>query len=226
MRAYEFLTESVVDEAPLPPDWDETQFGAGTTFKQRLAYTLDRVSKIGTGSSRIATIINFEGRPTVLKVAKNRKGLAQNDAEATILSDGYAKHFQVLIPLIDYDQQNVNSTWIQTELAQKVTATQLETFFQCTLSQLVTCAKNQVGKRSFYPQLTATSVAETMKTNGVPEETIETFFEYVNELAELTDSFNVELGDFERPQNWGMYDGHPVVIDVGFTTEVKQLHYR
>ena len=59
MRAYEFLREQIVDEMPLPADWDPAQYRQGTTFKQRLAYALERAKKLGTGSSRVATIIEY-----------------------------------------------------------------------------------------------------------------------------------------------------------------------
>ena len=72
MRLTEF-TDRVIDEAPLPPDWDETQFTPKTSFKQRLAYALERAKKLGAGSSRVAMIIEYQGRPTALKVAKNKK---------------------------------------------------------------------------------------------------------------------------------------------------------
>ena len=49
--------------------------------------------------------------------------------------------------------------------------------------------------------------------------------EYANNLAELDSSFDVQLGDLSREANWGIYQGEPVVIDVGYTSNVKQQYY-
>ena len=87
MRSFEFITEQTLDEMPLPADWDPAQYQQGTSFKQRLAYSLERAKKLGAGSSRVAMTIEYQGRPTVLKIAKNNKGLAQNNVEADILGE-------------------------------------------------------------------------------------------------------------------------------------------
>ena len=235
MRAIEFLTElahtpyvthmtaQVVDEAPLPPDWDEKQYQRGTSFKSRLAYALDRAKKIGAGSSRVAVTIEYQGRPTVLKIAKNTRGLGQNSAEASILSDGYARQMGILIPLIDYDKQNPEPTWIQTELAQRVSKKQLCAIMKCdNLVQLTAMARaiKGVGK---YQQNYADFVKSRLTHKS--EQDIETMTEYANKLADLDSQFDVRLGDLSREANWGIYQGEPVVIDVGFTDNVSKQYY-
>jgi hypothetical protein len=222
MRAVEFITE-----APLPPDWEPAQFQNNTTsFKSRLAYALERAKKLGAGSSRVAMTIEYEGRPTVLKVAKNQKGLAQNSVEASILSDGYASRLGIMIPIIDYDEQNREPTWIHTELAQKATEKQLCNLMQCdSLNTLVQTALALIGKSrmtSYTPQNTEQRMREAGKT----DEQIDVFMDYVNKLGDLASSFDVELADFMRPANWGIYQGRPVVIDVGFNSNVMQQYYR
>jgi hypothetical protein len=220
MRASEFITE-----APLPPDWEPAQFhNPSTTFKSRLAYALERAKKLGTGSSRVAMTIEYQGRPTVLKVAKNQKGLAQNSVEAGILNDGYASQLGILIPLIDYDEQNREPTWIHTELAQKANDKQLCSLMKCeSLMDLITFATAISGKSRF---MTAQDCIDSMADKGMSEADIETCTEYANKLAALTASFDIELGDFTNPRNWGLYQGHPVVIDVGLTLSVFKQYYR
>ena len=219
--------EDELDEAPLPADWEPAQFhNPSTTFKSRLAYALERAKKLGTGSSRVAMTIEFEGRPTVLKVAKNQKGLAQNEVEASILSDGYASQMGIMIPIIDYDEQNTLPTWIHTELAQKANEKQLCNLMQCdSLDTLVQTALTLIGKSrmtSYTPQNTEQRMREAGKT----DEQIEVFMDYVNKLGDLSSSFDVELADFMRPANWGIYQGRPVVIDVGFNSSVMKQYYR
>jgi hypothetical protein len=230
MRASEFIVENVVDEQivdemPLPADWDPQQMRQGaTTFKSRLQYALDRAKKLGTGSSRVATVIEYEGRPTVLKIAKNQKGLAQNSVEADILSDGYASQLGILIPIIDYDEQNREPSWIHTEMATKASEKQLCHLMKCdSLNQLVRVGNTISGK---YRGQTGQSFIESMINDGKPEQEIEVMTEYANILADLANSFDVELGDFDRAANWGIYDGKPVIVDVGFNSTVFNQYYK
>lgn len=217
--------EEVLDEMPLPADWDPAQYRQGTTFKQRLAYALERAKKLGTGSSRVATIIEYQGRPTVLKIAKNQKGLAQNSVEASILEDGYASQMGILIPLIDYDEQNREPTWIHTEMAQKANERQLCSLMKCdNLTQLVNYAEAITGRKRYLG--TAQSYVEHMRQKGKSEQDIETMSEYANKLAELKSSFDVELGDFTRAANWGLYQGNPIIVDVGFNSNVYDQYYK
>ena len=225
MRAYEFLSEQIVDEMPLPVDWDPQQMKQGsTTFKSRLAYALERAKKLGTGSSRVATIIEYEGRPTVLKISKNQKGLAQNSVEADILSDGYASQLGILIPIIDYDEQNREPSWIHTEMANKANEKQLCQMIRCeSLRELRNFAEVIAGK---IRNMTAQKFIDNLVNDGRSEQDIDTFTEYANTLADLANSFDVELGDLDRPANWGIYQGKPVIVDVGGTSELIKQYYK
>jgi len=223
--AYNTVDEEILDEMPLPTDWDPAQMQQqGTSFKSRLAYALERAKKLGTGSSRVAMIIEYEGRPTVLKVAKNAKGLAQNSVEASILSDGYASQIGILIPIIDYDEQHREPLWIHTEMAQKVTDKQLCAIMKCqNLTQLINMAYAIQGRKIYGNYQ---SFVEKLINQGVSQDDIDTMTEYANVLADLNSNFDVELGDFARKANWGMYQGKPVVIDVGFNSNVLNQYYK
>jgi hypothetical protein len=226
MRAFEFLKEEVIDEMPLPADWDPQQMRQGaTTFKSRLAYALERAKKLGTGSSRVATIIEYQGRPTVLKIAKNQKGLAQNSVEADILSDGYASQLGILIPLIDYDEQNREPSWIHTEMATKVNEKQLCSIIGCdNLNQLINMAWAITGRKTYVGNYQ--SYVTHLKQRGKSEQDIDNMTEYANTLADLNSNFDVELVDFARAANWGMFQGKPVIVDVGFNSNVMNQYYK
>jgi hypothetical protein len=220
------VNEEIIDEMPLPADWDPAQMRQqGTSFKSRLAYALERAKKLGTGSSRVATTIEYQGRPTVLKIAKNAKGLAQNSVEADILNDGYASQLGILIPLIDYDEQNREPSWIHTELAQKASEKQLCAMLGCeNLSQLINIAWAITGRKKYLG--TYQQYVDHLQQKGKSEQEIETCTDYANKLAELNSSFDVELADFARAANWGIYNGTPVIIDVGFNSNVLDQYYK
>jgi hypothetical protein len=219
--------EEVLDEMPLPADWDPAQMRQqGTSFKSRLAYALERAKKLGTGSSRVATIIEYQGRPTVLKIAKNAKGLAQNSVEADILNDGYASQMGILIPLIDYDEQNREPSWVHTELAQKANEKQLCSLMKCySLDDLIRAAQAQLNEYGTRSRDILNKIIEKNEYYGSSEQDADIFLEYVNRLSELKSSFDIELADFHRPANWGLYQGKPTIIDVGFNSNVLNKYY-
>ena len=221
MRFKEFVDEEMIDEMPLPADWDPNAYGPKSTFASRLRYALERAKRIGTGSSRVAMIIEYQGRPTVLKIAKNRKGLAQNQVEADVLRDGYASQLGILIPMIDYDNNNPKPLWLHTELAQRASEKQLCALLKCdNLRQLVKAAASIAGITHFpYP------FRQDLMNTGHSEEDIDIFIDYANNLADLATSFDIKLGDFARRANWGIYQGHPIILDVGFNGEVMNTYY-
>lgn len=230
MRAFEFLNESIVDEMALPTDWDPAALGHDKSFKSRLQYALERAPKLGGGSSRVAFIIPDQGRETVLKIAKNRKGMAQNQAEVDILTDGYAGQLDIVIPMIDYDQQNPQPTWLQTEKANRVSDAKLTKLLHCDntwggMMYFTSAVRCMIGDCSlFQPDLP--KIKERMLMTGKTEQDWDTFIEYVNEAATLVSSSGLLVDDLITASNWGEYKGRPVIIDLGYTEAVKPLYIK
>ena len=54
---------------------------------------------------------------------------------------------------------------------------------------------------------------------------MKTFEEYTNNLADIASSYDIILNDLARPANWGMYNGNPVIIDLGLNYDVFKSHY-
>lgn len=229
MRAKEFLKDADLQEMPLPADWDPEKLNLRQTFKDRLKYALDRAKRLGGGSSRVAMTIEYDGRQTALKVAKNLKGLAQNEAEIEILEDGYAGNLPIVIPLIDYDKANKRPVWLQTEIAKKVRGDALQKMLHTpAMWLLINQARNIIGKRNPHDmddKKIKEYYFETHNNLWQPtEEGWNIFSEYAGELADLASSTIIELGDLQNPANWGVYNNRPVVLDLGFTEETAPLY--
>ena len=117
-------------EAPLPGDWDKSKFSPQTSFRAMVAYAKERAEQIGRGSSRVVFQIPYQGRVTALKIALNRKGIVQDQEEASLLSDWSGRQSGITIPVIDYDEENGSHiSWIHTEFAEKISKKQLESYF-------------------------------------------------------------------------------------------------
>ena len=152
--------------------------------------------------------------------------MAQNQAEVDILEDGYVSQLDIVIPLIDYDKSNKTPVWIQTELAQKVSEKQLCDIMKCpSLYSLFICTEYQIGERKNYMGKNPITLWTSPPYSTDPNDN-ETFMEYINELSTLVDASGLSVGDFGRVANWGLYQGRPVVIDLGLTTIVHDIHYK
>lgn len=220
-----------LDEMPLPTDWDPEQLNLRQTFKNRLKYALDRAKRLGGGSSRVAMIIEYEGRPTALKVAKNAKGLAQNEAEISVLDDGYLGNLSIVIPLIDYDKANNRPVWIQTEVAKKITAQTLMKLLHTPSMWLFTNkVRNILGLRKPHEMDDDRLKQQYFETHNnlwqPTEKDWDIFNEYASEVADLVGNSSLEPGDLASANNWGVYNGRPVIIDLGLSSDVWQQYYK
>ena len=76
------VTESqymkIIDEMAYPVSFNMAEFKTLTTFAECIRYCQTRLQRISSGSARIVYKIDNE---KVLKLAKSRKGIAQNEAE-------------------------------------------------------------------------------------------------------------------------------------------------
>lgn len=202
--------KELLQEAPIPDDWDKGIFNERVPFKTRVEYAKARAEQVGRGSSRVAFVIPYQGRKTVLKVAMNAKGMAQNEEEARLLDDWYIKNIGNVIPLIDYDERNSRPTWIHTEYATKITQKQLERYFGNVPMYQITSYLDRASGKSRYGG------------TELPEKVLEN--ENFQMLQDLVLNFGIPAGDFARKANWGLYKGTPVIIDLGYTDNTAVLY--
>jgi len=202
-------------EAPLPAEWDKSVYKPETSFKKRIEYAKERAARIGGGSSRIAFEIQYEGRPTILKIAKNRKGMAQNEYEANMMiNDWYVKDLGIVIPGIDADEENDPPTWIHMEKADKVNVASFRKYFSgLDPAGLERLTKYMIGRLNVSPE-------EEQEYQEIAENN-----EAISSYIELIGNYSVEIGDFNRLANWGVYDGRVVIIDIGGSSDIIQKHY-
>lgn len=225
-----FAVKQDVNEAPLPADWDKEKLNLRQTYKNRIKYALERAKRLGGGSARVSMIIDYEGRPTVLKVAKNYKGLKQNQAELDILDDGYLGNLPIVIPLIDYDKENNQPVWIQTELAKRITApTLMKMLHTPNMWLFMNQVRNILGRRKPH-EMDDKKIKEvyfrgTERNFKATEQGYEIFKEYASEVADLVSNSSLELGDLNAASNWGIYNDRPVIVDLGLSEEVWKKYY-
>ena len=208
------IKELFLSEAPLPDDWEKDIYDPSVPFKKRINYARERASRLGAGSSRIVFEIPYQGQLTALKIAKNRKGIAQNEEEASILNDAEVLSREHLVArLIDGDYDNF--TWIQTEKVDKLKS---EKHFESLVGFSIFQVISYIGKIA--------SLDGTIKFDMDPdleEEMSED--EFVQDLMGLLGDTGAHVGDLYRVANWGVKDNLPVIVDFGASSEVLRLHY-
>jgi hypothetical protein len=186
------------------------------TLKGRYNYCVQHLGNpIGRGSSRAVFQIDDE---TVLKLAINQKGIAQNNQE----NDGYLQQIGI-VPLIKgYDN---NDLWL--------------------ISEFVLPAKEQDFKEAlgisfedFCGFITASNFYRFGRGGYRPHDSLDKDkYEYLLEnnedlqaFDEYLGDYNPPIGDLKRMANYGlcMRDGYPtiVLLDSGLSEDIYRTYYR
>lgn len=205
MKVFEILR---INETPLPDDWDKEVFTPKVSFAKQIKYATAMSQKLGAGSSRVAFIIEYQNRPTILKIAKNNKGVAQNEIEIPILNDNYFN--DITIPMIDYDTKNNSSIWLHTEKAEKMPRGWFKKNMSLDITKIPFAINHLLGRPD----------------RGFTKPHVEIDNELVNKVAEMCEAYNIIAADFGREANWGLYRGHPVLLDVGLSEDTYYTYYK
>lgn len=195
-----------------PLNWDIEEFKKLTSFAKRIKYCEDNLTRISSGSSRIVYKID---EAKVLKLAKNQKGIAQNDAEI-----GFSNDYMwdgITAEIFNYDE---NGLWVEMELARKVTSTIWMSIVGMSLNDMMDCAR-YVENQSRGPYI---------KSQPPPmlDEAYEN--EFTSKILDLIGNYDIPSADFEKYSTYGVVnrtgEDEIVIIDYGLTTDVFNIHYK
>ena len=208
----------IIEMAP-PANWDMNIFKQ--SFKKIIEYANKNGKRLASGSSRTVFEIPYENRPTVLKIAKNRKGLSQNMVEGDY--GLYRMYPDITVPLIDVDEEYDEPRWIHLEKADKITESQFKSITGLEFKVFGKVlqddeARRKGGKNSWqYNYL-----------YKIPEDKIKQVknSELFSDVTDLLGNFDLLAGDLTRINNWGLYKGKPVIIDLGFNEQVQKEYYK
>ena len=108
------ITESqynqLIGEMAYPSSFDFNVFKSLTSFNKRMKYCEQHLTRISSGSSRIVYLIDDD---KVLKLAKNQKGIAQNNVEISL---GNERYYTCFADVYDYDNDGL---WLEMEFCRK-----------------------------------------------------------------------------------------------------------
>lgn len=209
MRYTDFYSDLKED---YPLNWNLETFKSLKSFSKRIKYCNETLQRLAAGSARIAYKIDDE---KVLKLAKNRKGIAQNEVEG----DRFAQQSYKDIIAKVYERDE-NYLWIEMELAKKISPKRFSELTDVTVEQLgiylsIQDALDNGRKnyRTIFPEL-----KQKMDNN-----------EWVQRVYSLCRDLALSYGDFGRISSFGesTRDNKPavIIIDMGLSESVYSDFY-
>lgn len=169
------------------------------TYKARIDYCEKNLKHLSSGSSRI---VFSTPKNTVIKLAKNDKGIAQNKAECN--SKMKSKYLNKILDCgKDYK-------WIEVEFLEKITESEFEEMTGINFKTFGACLKYLCEKSSGKKPKDFEECKDS---------------EVIKEMVRLCKDFDLLYGDIERISSWGHKNNVPILIDSGLTGKVFSTYY-
>lgn len=169
------------------------------TYKAKIEYCEKNLKHLSSGSSRI---VYATPNNTVVKLAKNDKGIAQNKAESNPKMKS-----KFLNKILD---KSKDYNWIEVDFLDKITESEFEDLTGVNFKKFGKCLKYLCEKSS----------------GKKPKELEECKdSEVVKEMVRLCKDFDLLYGDIERISSWGCKDNRAILIDSGLTGKVYTTYY-
>jgi hypothetical protein len=201
-----------LEEATYPESFNIEEFKKLTSFKDRIKYVSERLTKLGAGSSRIVYKIDDE---TVLKLAKNAKGVAQNENEIDYSQDSYLKN--IVARVYEYDDDGL---WLEMELAVPIKET--------TFKKIVGISFENYSQAIRYYYFSDIKGSSTVFKPENYDELWEN--EFVSKMFDFLGNYQPPIGDLTRLSTYGIVKRNGVdtvvMIDYGLNDDVYNQFYK
>lgn len=210
-----FITESY------PIKFNFFEFNQITTFKKKLDYAKNHLKRISSGSSRVVFMIDNE---KVLKIAKNKKGLAQNNVEC----DQFLQNYNITARVFKEGEsvQHLGPFWIEMEFAKRVSPKSFKKITGFSIEEIYSYIQyfDQLQNPFKYKNSRyRINISDELKDRCSENE-------FVQEIIDLIYSYDMEPGDFGKLNSYGevIRNGKPaiVLIDFGFSRLVANDFYK
>lgn len=213
--------------ANYPQAFNMDTFKSLNSYNKKIQYCNNNLQRIASGSSRIVYKIDDA---TVLKLAKNKKGLAQNEAETQYRDDMYAP--DIFAEVYDNDE---NFYWIEMQLARKAKPTdfkKLTGYDFKTFTYFVMYSAQQYLPRTRYGFSVPTEYKQLFDSEEFQNMVWDNPDNVFYQTNEYLNSYQIQkYGDVQRISSWGVvkdkHDGTDklVLIDYGLTDDIFEKYY-
>lgn len=209
------MVENMMVDEDYPSSFDMDHFKKLSKFAERVRYCDEHLKKISSGSSRIVYMIDTV---KVLKLAKNKKGLAQNEIEA-----GYSKYNDlrdVVAQTFDYDEHNL---WVEMELARPVRKPDFKRITGYSFEDYCAAIHNYGCDVNYSKYNHKVDINKELVASMWENEFVYGIFEYIG-------NYGIPVGDLKRLSSYGIVkrNGNDtiVLIDFGLTSDVYDSYYK
>ena len=172
------------------------------TFKARKKYAEKNLKHLSSGSSRIVFMTK---KNTVIKLAKNDKGIAQNKAEANL--KGESKFINKVI------NHSHNYSWIESKFLKKITEKQFQKMTGVDFDDFGDCIRYA---------LKSISGSKKEKPDDYKEISEIPLFK---ELKEIAKKNHLLGGDIARISSFKTNGEYPILVDLGLTKKIFDKFY-
>ena len=173
------------------------------TFGARKKYAEKNLKPLSSGSSRIVYLTSDN---TVIKLAKNDKGLAQNKAESNPKMK--SKFLNKII------KSSKNNVWIETYYLKKITEKKFK--------DLTDLDFNDFDEAIRYGLRDVSKNKDKNKPKNFDKVSASDIYKEIKSIGE---KFKLMPGDLAKISSWGSKDDQPILIDSGLTKEVFEEYY-
>lgn len=205
-----------MNEMAYPDSFNMETFKSLTSYQKRIQYCRQHLQRIAEGSSRIAFKIDDT---KVLKLAKNGRGLIQNEGEADLGYNNY--YFTCLAEVFEFDEKNY--TFVEMELARKCSPADFQRIVGFDLQTVVKLIEHELYGDYRHRNL---------PKHDISQDDIDKYYEsdFITNLVDLVHSAEIMLADLKKPDSYGVVirDGQEevVVVDYGLTEDSFKKHYQ
>lgn len=200
--------QSLADGEELPADSKELKVILKNlekleNYNSRKKYAEKNLKHLSSGSARIVYLTPDK---TIVKLAKNDKGLAQNKAESNPKMK--SKFLNETI------SRAKNYSWIETHYLDKITVKDFKKMTGLEFEDFSDAIGYGLKK------ISGNSDKEKPKNFDKVEKS-----EIYKEMNRIGEKFKLMPGDLSRISSWGTLDKHPILIDAGLTKDVYSKFY-
>lgn len=192
--------------------FDLDKFLAMTSFAEQIRYSNDNLQRLASGSARIIYKIDDK---RVLKLAKNKKGWAQNEVEADyVLNEWYG---DIIAKVLESDKED---RWIVSEFAKKITKPRFKQLIGVTIDEFYKYLYTNCGQKQYMHYTFSPETKEILDSQSEDEDS------FYHQIQDMIGNFDMNIGDFQRISTFGEIESRLVITDYGLTNDVYNKFYK
>lgn len=208
MTKFDLLFQKAVLFCKLAADKDNSaeilkKLSSFDTFKDRVDYAEKQMEHLSSGSSRVIYVMK-DG--SVLKLAKNERGVAQNKVEAN------PKMKSIYInKTLKADKDGI---WKTSPFLDKITEKEFE--------KMTGVPFEDFGEAISFGLKSVSEDGSAKEPKGFDKVKK---LDLYQEIVKLGKEFELMPGDISRISSWGQIDDHPTLLDAGLTKDIFDEFY-